>query len=156
MPGPWLGMPGPWLGMLGPRLGMLGPRLGMLCSWARRVVAGGRVFCSLTQGVSPVKLNSWASDSADSIPIGDCASEILALQLQCGRNCREGISARSRSRKYSPGFVRPLLHHFSLHRAPYSATSGLRTLAGGWIPAPVRSLGASQRGAVGFVLLSAS
>jgi len=43
----------------------------------------GSCFCGLTQDVSPGKLSSWASDSADSIPIGDCASEILVLQLQC-------------------------------------------------------------------------
>ncbi len=103
----------------------------------------------LTQGISPDSISSWALDSLDSNPIGDCASRILELQLQFGRNCREGISAHSRSRNYT-GFVR-LHFNRTLHRQHYSGTLSK--------PAPVLSFGALggifSPGAVGLVLLSA-
>jgi hypothetical protein len=60
--------------------------------------------------------------------------------------------------------MRPLFYRFSFHRAHYSGTFGFQIPAlrvhsgrtGSTIPALVRSLGASERGAVSFALLSAS
>jgi hypothetical protein len=112
--------------------------------------AGG--FCRLTQGAGPARVDSWVFDSADSIPIGDCAFRILELQLQFGRDCREGFSALRRARKQSKnnqtGFVCP---HF---QSPH-----LQCTYASLFPASVSYLGAlgdiASRGAFGFVLLSA-
>src|SRR3982751_922687 len=61
----------------------------------------------LTGGVSPVRVYSWAFDSATRFPIGDCASQILELQLQSGQDCGEGLSARLYARNSQTGLVRP-------------------------------------------------
>src|SRR5262245_27411205 len=79
----------------------------------------------LTGDASPVRLCSWAVDSADSIPIGDCEPRILELQLQSRQDCREVISARPYA-KISTGFVR--LHS---HKDPFDTHSFAITLSAG-------------------------
>jgi hypothetical protein len=108
-------------------------------------------LCNLTQGVSPVKVNSWAFDSADSIPIGDCDLQILELQLQAGRNCTEGISALPRTGSLATGFLR-------LYGSPFHC--GQRSGPDSF-PAPVRSYSGAAgslafAGAFGFVPLNAA
>jgi hypothetical protein len=95
-------------------------------------------------------MSSWAFEPADSIPIGDCDFRILELQVQFGRNCREGIFARFCARNFHTEFLR-LYFLRAIHHTHYFRTNS--------IPAPFSSLGALggmlSRGAVGFVLLDA-
>jgi hypothetical protein len=95
-------------------------------------------------------MSSWAFESADSIPIGDCDFRILELQLQFWQNCEEGIFARLPARYLHAEFLRPNALR-PVHHAHHLRSNS--------IPAPFSSFGALggifSRGAVGFVLLTA-
>src|ERR1041385_2055539 len=70
-------------------------------------LGSGGLFPHLTQGATLASISSWAFETADSIPIGDCHSRILELQLQSWRRCTEDTSALPRSTE----FVYPFLFH---------------------------------------------
>jgi hypothetical protein len=114
------------------------------------------LFCGLTRDVSPVRVDSWAFDSATRFPIGDCASQILELQLQSGQDCREGFSARPYARNSFRGLVRP--HTRSSKSYRWVTHSKARRRYPSPTPAPVSSCGApgaiNSRGAIGFVIYS--
>jgi hypothetical protein len=95
-------------------------------------------------------VGSWAFEPADSIPIGDCDFRILELQVQFGRNCREGIFALLHARNFHTEFLRPYFPRVIHHAHNFRTNS---------IPAPFSSFGALggifSQGAVGFVLVDA-
>jgi hypothetical protein len=120
-------------------------------------VGGRSVFFGLTRGVSPVRLDSWAFDSATRFPIGDCASQILELQLQSGQDCGEGFSVRRYARNSNTGLVCP--HSRSSNSYRWVLPFRTRRRYPSPIPALVSSSGApggiTSRGAIGFVLIIA-